>query len=165
MKTLRGELLVSVYCENKGFDCKRWSGSSKEPLMGLSGWGKPRALSSLLTFLTFTRKFTFSLCPALAPACWYHITEISLQIHLPTCPHIVWMNAWVLQSFKDHDDTHWSMKVFCPPAVERQFDIFCWVATKIRPQLTPLFLSSFHPSAFPITHAMLLFVQANALHP
>ena len=60
------QILVSVYCENKGFDCKR-SGSSKEPLMGLSGSGKPKALRSLLTFLTSTMKFTFSLSPA--PAC------------------------------------------------------------------------------------------------
>ena len=36
------QILVSVYCENLGFDCKR-SGSSKEPLMGLSGSGKPTA--------------------------------------------------------------------------------------------------------------------------
>ena len=50
------QILVSVYCENLGFDCKR-SGSSKEPLMGLSGSGKPTALSnSLLTFLTSTHK-------------------------------------------------------------------------------------------------------------
>ena len=65
----RGEqILVSVYCENKGFDCKR-SGSSKEPLMGLSGSGKPNALRSLLTFLTSTMKFTFSLSSALTLAC------------------------------------------------------------------------------------------------